>query len=79
VLQAALDIYTQEVDTIKNVSGIVPAMVVQPITTETIQAFSNNGGNSLDIDPSDGPLQLVNLSAMVCLSGIDSPFDVAGF
>jgi hypothetical protein len=71
-----LDIWTEEVETIKNVSGIVPAMVIQPITVDTIQSFSKSGNNALGIDPSDGPLQLINLN-VVCLTPSD-PFQRAG-
>jgi len=51
-----IQIYMEEVATIKNVSGILPALVFQPITTDMTSHFSKNGGNELGFSDKDGPL-----------------------
>lgn len=51
-----LDIFVSEVDGMFNASGLTPALVMQPITTNMISYFSKNGGNSFDISAADGPL-----------------------
>ena len=51
-----LEIFVAEVDGIKDAEGILPALVLQPITTDIISYFSKNGGNALGIAESDGPL-----------------------
>lgn len=48
-------IYMDEVEPVKNVTGIVPSLVFQPITTDMISHFSKNGGNALGLD-GEGPL-----------------------
>lgn len=51
-----IQIYMEEVATIKKVSGILPALVFQPITTDMTSHFSKNGGNALGFSDKDGPL-----------------------
>lgn len=51
-----LDIFVHEVDGIKDAKGILPALVMQPITKDMISYFSKKGGNALGISESDGPL-----------------------
>ncbi|KAJ5709647.1 hypothetical protein N7493_009938 [Penicillium malachiteum] len=53
-------IYMDHIDPLKNVSGIVPSLVFQPITTDMISHFSKNGGNALGLD-GQGPLNLVQI------------------
>jgi len=49
-------IYMEEVEPIKNVTGVVPSLIFQPITLDQISHFSKNGGNALGITPNAGPL-----------------------
>lgn len=57
VLQSKiLDMWLAEVEGIKDAEGILPALVMQPITKNIISHFSKNGGNALGIEESDGPL-----------------------
>ena len=51
-----LELFIKEVNSIKDAKGILPALVLQPITTDVISHFSKNGGNALGIAESDGPL-----------------------
>ena len=51
-----LELFVTEVNSIKDAEGILPALVLQPITTDVISYFSKNGGNALGIAESDGPL-----------------------
>ncbi|KAH8684498.1 hypothetical protein BGZ60DRAFT_478650 [Tricladium varicosporioides] len=60
LLQDILDIYLQEVQTIKHVRDIVPAINIQPINKDDIQNFQKNGGNCLGIDAGEGALILVS-------------------
>ncbi|KAJ5722135.1 hypothetical protein N7488_000170 [Penicillium malachiteum] len=53
-------IYMDEIEPLKNFSGIVPSLVFQPITTDMISHFSKNGGNALGLD-GQGPLNLVQI------------------
>lgn len=51
-----VQIFQDEVTPIKNVSGVLPALVLQPITTDMTSHFSKNGGNALGFTDADGPL-----------------------
>lgn len=51
-----LEIFEREVEGIKDVNGLLPALVMQPITKAQISHFSKKGGNALGIRESDGPL-----------------------
>lgn len=51
-----LDIFHEEVEGIKDAKGILPALVMQPITKDMISHFPKRGGNALGIVESDGPL-----------------------
>ena len=56
LLSKIMDIYVEETEPIKNVPGILPGIVFQPINKDEISLFSKNGGNSLGISNEDGPL-----------------------
>ncbi|GKZ33031.1 hypothetical protein AbraIFM66950_002748 [Aspergillus brasiliensis] len=58
------NMFKQELVPIQNVTGIVPALVWQVISTNTMEHMAKNGGNALGLDLSDGPLLLINLSFM---------------
>lgn len=51
-----LEIWKDEVEGIKDAVGILPALVLQPITKRVIEKFGKNGGNALGIAEGDGPL-----------------------
>lgn len=48
-------IYMEEIDLIKNVTGIGPSIIFQLITTDMTDNFSKNGGNPLGL-ADQGPL-----------------------
>ncbi|PYH93127.1 FAD-binding domain-containing protein [Aspergillus ellipticus CBS 707.79] len=58
------NMFKQELVPIQNVTGIVPALVWQVISTNTMEHMTKNGGNALGLDASDGPLLLINLAFM---------------
>ena len=51
-----LDLFVSEMEGILNATGILPALVMQPITKGVISHFGKNGGNALGIEEDDGPL-----------------------
>jgi hypothetical protein len=64
MIKAAVDILQEEAGPLKEIEGIVPAFVIQPITTDVIARFGKNGGNCLGIDANEGPLVNINYSMM---------------
>lgn len=58
-LQILTDIqalFASQVPAIANATGLLPALVFQPISTAMTTHFSSNGGNALGITAADGPL-----------------------
>jgi len=55
VSRRAIDIFRQEVQTVKDVRGLVPFLIVYPIPTNAVKAMKERGGNALGIDE-DSPL-----------------------
>lgn len=51
-----LDLFIQEMEGIIDAKGLLPALVMQPITKPMVAHFSKNGGNALGIAESDAPL-----------------------
>ncbi|KAM0517039.1 hypothetical protein ACHAPE_005151 [Trichoderma viride] len=49
-----------EIDAVKNVTGIGPSIIFQLITTDMTDHFSKNGGNPLGL-AGQGPLNLINV------------------
>lgn len=58
------EIYVEETNNITNVTGILPAIVLQVITLAQLDHMSRNGGNPLGIESSTSPILLINLNAM---------------
>jgi hypothetical protein len=56
LLAKMASIFQDETNAVADVPGIVPALVLQPITTATTSHFSKNGGNALGFSDADGPL-----------------------
>lgn len=48
------ELFVHEVEIIKDAAGLLPALVMQPITEPMISHFSKRGGNALGIGESDG-------------------------
>ncbi|EFX00462.1 FAD-binding domain containing protein [Grosmannia clavigera kw1407] len=53
-------IFMDEVEPLKDVVGIVPSIIFQPITTDMTTHFSKAGGNPLGL-AGQGPLNLINV------------------
>ncbi|KAM0805196.1 FAD binding domain protein [Usnea florida] len=60
--QRVLDMFKAATRGITDAKGVLPAVTMQPITTNTIAHFRKNGGNALGIEEGDGPLILVDIS-----------------
>ncbi|PNP86344.1 hypothetical protein FNYG_00297 [Fusarium nygamai] len=43
-------------------SSVIPYLVFQPLPVNVLSAMQKNGGNALGLNPSDGPLMLVQLT-----------------
>ncbi|KAL8833011.1 MAG: hypothetical protein Q9170_004573 [Blastenia crenularia] len=72
-----LDIFVQEVDTLKDLAGAIPALVMQPISKSVIAHFSKNSGNALGLADAEGPLMLINLAFMWSNAADDDKFYAA--
>ncbi|PWY85028.1 FAD binding domain protein [Aspergillus heteromorphus CBS 117.55] len=58
------NMFKTELVPIQNVTGLIPALVWQVISTNTMEHMTKNGGNALGLDAADGPLLLINLAFM---------------
>ena len=56
IQQQIFDIFLEDIDPIKNFAGVLPALVMQPISQSVIAHFSKNGGNALGLADTKGPL-----------------------
>jgi len=56
--------FKEQVSTITTVTGLLPAIVLQVITTDMLNQMKKNGGNALGLSTADGNLLLLNLSFM---------------
>lgn len=56
------NVFYEELPTVVNASGIVPAATLQVITDPQIAAMQKNGGNALGLTPDEGPLLLLNMN-----------------
>ncbi|GME28038.1 fad binding domain-containing protein [Neofusicoccum parvum] len=59
-----LDTYMEEVEPIRNCSGLLPACTLQFITPPMLRHMEENGGNALGLENEDEPLLLLNLNTM---------------
>ncbi|KAI1387737.1 FAD-binding domain-containing protein [Hypoxylon trugodes] len=72
--QLALDIltiYHEEIEQIKNITGLLPALVYQIITIPQLRAMARAGGNALGISGGKKPLMLINFTVMWALDSDD--------
>ncbi|KAK2745534.1 hypothetical protein FQN57_003659 [Myotisia sp. PD_48] len=60
-LQAAADTYLAALDPIKACDGLICSLTLQPYPVSLLKKSSPNGGNSLGLDPTSGPLVSVLL------------------
>ncbi|EXJ71952.1 uncharacterized protein A1O5_04454 [Cladophialophora psammophila CBS 110553] len=58
------DIFFEELDSIKDAAGLVPAATLQVITEGQLAAMTQNGGNPLGLSASAGPFLLLNMNMM---------------
>lgn len=56
------NVFYEELPTVVNASGIVPAATLQVITKPQIAAMQKNGGNALGLTTDEGPLLLLNMN-----------------
>ena len=62
--EEVLKILQSEIDPIVDTDGILPALVMQPITEAMITNFAKNGGNALGITAENGPLNVMSVAIM---------------
>ncbi|OJD15367.1 hypothetical protein AJ78_04372 [Emergomyces pasteurianus Ep9510] len=60
-LQAVADIYTSALDPLKSLEGLICSLTLQPYPNSLLKKSALHGGNSLGLDPADGPLVSVLL------------------
>ncbi|KAG9188953.1 hypothetical protein G6011_05821 [Alternaria panax] len=63
LLQFVVDTFYEQEATVADVEKILLIMAVQPITESATKAMQKNGGNSLGIDPGNGPYFVLNFNA----------------
>lgn len=56
LLSKILDLFIEAMEPIKNISGLFPSFVMQPITQIARANRNKNGGNPFGIKEEDGPL-----------------------
>ncbi|KAK4175768.1 hypothetical protein QBC36DRAFT_189127 [Triangularia setosa] len=52
----ATEIFTSSLENVKSAPGLMSSLTFQPYSVNTLQQTARHGGNSLGLDPSDGPL-----------------------
>jgi hypothetical protein len=60
ILTEIIAIFMEEMEPVQNATDIIPSIVLQPVTINTISHFSKNGGNALGISLDDGPLDCMD-------------------
>jgi hypothetical protein len=60
ILTDIVAIFMEEMEPVQNATDIIPSIVLQPVTTDTISHFCKNGGNALGISLTDGPLDCID-------------------
>lgn len=61
---SAVDIFNSGVERIKQVKGVIPVIMLQPLSSTTMEMTNKDGGNALGLDASEGPLLVILLSAV---------------
>ncbi|KAK2811602.1 hypothetical protein FQN50_001944 [Emmonsiellopsis sp. PD_5] len=64
LIQAAADIYFEEVTALKDIEGFAPNFITQPLSVPMMSHMSRNGGNPLGLDPANGPLAILQTATM---------------
>lgn len=60
--QYVTDVFYEELPTVADAAGIVPAATLQVITVPQIEEMQKRGGNPLGLTPEEGPLLLLNMN-----------------
>lgn len=77
-LEKIFDMYLIEVQAVKHIKDVIPAIVVQPINKDEIAIFKENGGNCLGIEDVDGPLILFTVAFRWSLAEDDEVMNRVG-
>jgi hypothetical protein len=59
-----IDTFFGMLPAISNATGVLPVLSFQAITVPAMEAMQKNGGNALGLDPSKGPIYILNLAIM---------------
>ncbi|CZR59926.1 related to 6-HYDROXY-D-NICOTINE OXIDASE [Phialocephala subalpina] len=78
LLEKIFDIYVVEVQAVRHVKDVIPAMVLQPINKDEIAIFKKNGGNCLGMEDVDGPLILLSVTFRWSLAEDDEVMNAMG-
>ncbi|KAH8882878.1 FAD-binding domain-containing protein [Thozetella sp. PMI_491] len=63
ILRFARELFFETVVSVTDVSGILPLIAAQGITTPLLQQMRKNGGNALGLDEANGPLYIIHMGA----------------
>ncbi|KAJ3938291.1 uncharacterized protein N0V96_011536 [Colletotrichum fioriniae] len=64
LVDAAQEIYFEEVLAVTDLPGVLPTLVFQGITIPMLKHMQQNGGNALGLNVEDGPFYIILLSIM---------------
>ncbi|KAK1675289.1 FAD binding domain-containing protein [Colletotrichum godetiae] len=64
LVDAAQEIYFEEVLAVTDLPGVIPSLVFQGITVPMLKHMQQNGGNALGLDVEDGPFYIIQLAVM---------------
>ncbi|KAK1634115.1 FAD binding domain-containing protein [Colletotrichum phormii] len=64
VVDAAQEIYFEEVLAVTDLPGVIPSLVFQGITVPMLKHMQQNGGNALGLGVEDGPFYIIQLAVM---------------
>jgi hypothetical protein len=59
-----IDTFFEMLPAISDAAGVLPVLSFQAITVPAMEAMQRNGGNALGLDPSEGPIYILNLALM---------------
>lgn len=62
LLGISKDIFYDELPSVDGVAGAMPVLIHQGISVPIMESMEKNGGNTLGLNPSDGPLYLIHIA-----------------
>ncbi|TVY55070.1 putative FAD-linked oxidoreductase, partial [Lachnellula suecica] len=62
LIKAIIEIWVEEVSTVLDIPGLLPACAFQPLSLPVLESMQKNGGNALGLSPTDGARTIMNLN-----------------